>query len=79
MTTEHLSEISLQLRVRFLPAPIQIRDVASLRVGDVLFLGRKTADQVEVRVGGRPAFLGHPGAVEGSMGVQISHAARPVD
>lgn len=72
VTEAHIGRVRLPVRVRLVPTPVQIRDVASLREGDVLYLDRKLDDEVEVRVGGCLAFLGHPGAVDGRIGIQVS-------
>ncbi|MFH1278424.1 MAG: FliM/FliN family flagellar motor switch protein [Candidatus Eisenbacteria bacterium] len=72
MTEKHIGHVPLPVRVRLLPTPIQIRDIASLREGDVLYLDRKLDDEVEVRVGGHRAFFGYPGAVDGRIGIQVS-------
>ncbi len=74
ITDAHIGRVLLPIRVRLVPTPVQIRDVASLREGDVLYLDRKLDDEVEIRVGGCLAFLGHPGAVNGRIGIQVSRS-----
>ncbi len=72
MTADTLGRVRLEVKAQFPSEPVRIRDIASLAVGDVLFLGRRLSDEAEVRVGGRLAFFGHPGAVDGGVGIQIS-------
>jgi len=72
MTVHHIGRVRLRVKALFSSEPVQIRDITSLQVGDVLYLDRKLGDEVEIRVGGELAFFGHPGAVEGAMGVQVS-------
>lgn len=74
VTTAHLAAVALPLSARYRPTPVAIRDITSLRLGDVLYLDHKPTDEVEVRVGREFAFYGNPGAVDGSIGVRISRS-----
>ncbi|GEM_PF-2545839 len=71
VTADTLARVRLSMTAQFPPERLKIGEVASLQVGDVLHLSRKLSDEVEVRVGDRPAFFGHPGTVGDSLGIQI--------
>ena len=64
------------------PAPVVVRveigtvsvnagDVASLRPGDVLHTGKRLAEPVVLRVGGRAIARGDLVDVEGELGVRV--------
>ncbi len=74
MAVDAVAGVRLKVKAQFPPEPVRIRDVASLEIGDVLYLDRKLFDEVEVRVGGRLAFFGHVGTVDDSLGVQVCRA-----
>jgi flagellar motor switch protein FliM len=69
---QHIDSVRLELRAQWPPTPIQIRDVAALRIGDVVHLDLDLDREVEVRIGERVAFLGHPGIAGEGLGVQIT-------
>ncbi len=77
VTTEHLAKMRLRLTARYRPTPVQIRDLTSLRVGDVLYLDHKLTDEVEIAFDGKTAFYGYPGTVDSSIGVRISRTNDP--
>lgn len=72
MTSEHVGAVCLSVKACTRPTQVQIQDIISLAVGDVLSLDRKMSDEVEIRIGDRLTFFGHPGTVENSVGVQVS-------
>ncbi|MBN1826857.1 MAG: FliM/FliN family flagellar motor switch protein [Candidatus Eisenbacteria bacterium] len=75
MTREHVGAVPIGLRVRLHPTPVRISDIMALRVGDVLSLDRPITDPVEIRIGDRLAYYGHPGRVDDRIGVQIARNA----
>lgn len=72
LTPERIGGMRLGVRAQFPATPIQIRDINSLQVGDVLYLDRKPDDEIEISIGDRVVFFGHPGAAGDVLGVQIS-------
>jgi flagellar motor switch protein FliM len=76
LTPEHLGSVRVRVRAFLEPAPVPLRDLTSLRIGDVLRLDRKLTDEVVVRVGDREVFTGYPGAVDGRVGVRIRRTGR---
>lgn len=76
ITPEHIASVTLPLYVSYQPTPVAIRDIATLQVGDVLFLDHKPSDEVEIRVGKELSFFGHPGAIDNSIGVRISRSRK---
>ncbi|MCK4546019.1 MAG: FliM/FliN family flagellar motor switch protein [Candidatus Eisenbacteria sp.] len=72
MTAEMIGGVALPVRVQMPPTPVQIQDLTSLEVGDVLYLDRKLDDEIRIIIGERHAFNGYPGTADGVLGVQIS-------
>ena len=75
VTREHVGGVRIALHARLRSTPVRIGDITSLRVGDVLSLDRPITDPVEILIGGRAAYLGHPGRVDDRIGVQIAREA----
>lgn len=74
ITTEHLRSTFFQVRAQVPPVPIRIRDLRQLQVGDVVQLDRKVTDEVQVAIGDKVVFVGHPGTRHGNVGIRISRA-----
>jgi flagellar motor switch protein FliM len=72
LTREDIADVTLPVTAQFPATPVQIRDITSLQVGDVLYLGRKFDDEIEIKVGSRLAFYGYPGRTKGALGVRVS-------
>ena len=72
ITWQHVENVGVQVRVQWPPTAIRIRDLAALRVGDVVHLEHKLGDELVVMLGDRIAFRGCPGAVEDAFGVRIT-------
>ena len=45
-----------------------------LQVGDVVQLDRKVTDEVQVAIGDKVVFVGHPGTRNGNVGIRITRA-----
>jgi flagellar motor switch protein FliM len=57
---------------------LKARDVASLKVGDVIPLPAEFASQISVRLASKPCFSARLGASEGQMAVEIQNViAKP--
>lgn len=67
--------VPVAVRARLRPTSIQIRDLAGLRVGDVVHLDQPIDQEIDILIGRRLAFRGHAGRVDDALGVQIT---RPV-
>lgn len=72
VSRDHIGGVRIALSARMAPTPVQIRDIASLAEGDVLYLDRKLSDEVEIRVGETIAFYGYPGTLDGRIGIQVT-------
>ena len=69
---EHMHGLAIELTARMPAQPISVADVANLRIGDILHLDRRVEDEIELRAGERPLFMGSPGCVGRSVGVRIT-------
>lgn len=78
ITLKEIESIRVPLQVRWPAAPMQLRQLASLRVGDVIHLDQKLGDEIEITIGGRSAFWGHMGAVDDAFGVQVTRAVASI-
>lgn len=74
LTLEHVEGVTVDMTVQWPPAPIRIRDLAALQVGDIVHLDHRLGDELMVFLGGRAAFRGYPGTVEDAFGVRITRA-----
>ncbi len=74
LTWQHVENVGVHVRVQWPPTAIRIRDLAALRVGDVVHLEHKLGDELVVMIGDRVAFRGHPGSVEDAFGVRITRS-----
>ncbi len=72
LNVEHVRGLPLELTARMPAQPIRVSDVANLRIGDILHLDRHIEDEIELRAGERPLFMGSPGCVGRSVGVRIT-------
>lgn len=72
LDVEHVRELPIELTARMPAQPIRVSDVANLRIGDILHLDRHIEDEIELRAGERPLFMGSPGCVGRSVGVRIT-------
>ncbi|MFP4432120.1 MAG: flagellar motor switch protein FliM [Spirochaetaceae bacterium] len=69
---ERLSTIEVAVVAEIGAMDLTVRDVLSLRAGDVIRLQHtRTRDPMIVKVGNRPKFLGKPGLVGNKLAVQI--------
>lgn len=69
---ERLSTIEVTVGAEIGAMDLTVRDVLSLRAGDVIRLQHtRTRDPMIVKVGNRPKFLGKPGMVGNKLAVQI--------
>jgi flagellar motor switch protein FliM len=68
---------SLPVTARFPLFAMQARDIAGLRVGQVIHTAYALEVPLEVHVNGRRRFLGAPGRVRRAMGVRITHICAP--
>ena len=69
---ERLSTIEVTVVAEIGAMDLTVRDVLSLRAGDVIRLQHtRTRDPMIVKVGNRPKFLGKPGLVGKKLAVQI--------
>jgi flagellar motor switch protein FliM len=69
---ERLSTIEVTVVAEIGAMDLTVRDVLSLRAGDVIRLQHtRTRDPMIVKVGNRPKFLGKPGLVGNKLAVQI--------
>ncbi len=64
---------SLTVRACFPPLTLRARDLAALRVGDVIHTGFPVDTPIEVHVNGRRRFQGVPGQVRRTIGVRLTH------
>jgi flagellar motor switch protein FliM len=70
---ERLANIDVPVVVEIGHMNLTVRDVLSLRRGDVIRLPNvRTGDQMSIRVGDKEKFLGRPGLVGNKKAVQIT-------
>ena len=68
---ELLNDIPLQISVELSRMPVTAEQVVSLRVGQILDLGRVPGEPVDLSVNGKVVARGELVEVEGHMGVRI--------
>lgn len=68
---EHLKEVPVSLTVRLARTTLRFKDILDLRVGDIMLLGKKVSDPVEVLIGGKTVFQGRPAQSGGKQAVVI--------
>jgi flagellar motor switch protein FliM len=73
----HLNALPLALEARWPGLHLSAREVASLRVGDVLPLPAGFASQIQISLGKTARFVGNLGSEDGRWAVQISGVATP--
>jgi len=67
-----LDKVRLEVKANLGTATLNVRDLLNLVVGDVLPLGKKLSDPVEVIVGSDSKFLGIPGTSGGRVAIQLT-------
>ncbi len=67
-----VAEAQLELSAELGSCRMQMKDVLSMKAGDVIHLGTSREGPVLVRVEGRPRFLGAPGVSRSSNAVRIT-------
>jgi flagellar motor switch protein FliM len=67
--------VRVPVRALLHPTSIQLRDLAGLRVGDVVHLDQPIEREIDILVGDHLAYRGHPGRVDEALGVQITRLA----
>ena len=70
-----VSRASVELGVTLAATTLSARDLASLEPGDVILTDADSRGALELRVGGRPAFLCTPGALKGHKAVRVTGPA----
>lgn len=68
---EHMKRVRVQVSVRYPGSPVTLRELLSLKKGDIITLQNAKRDQVEVLISGRRKFIGKPGMANGRRAVQI--------
>lgn len=75
--TENLAQVNLLLRVFLGTTGIQVKDLANLKVGDVICLETGINDDLVVDISGQTCFLGRVGRIGKQMALQINAAVSP--
>lgn len=69
--TSSLQHVSMPVRAEIGPRRMAIDDVLAMKPGDIIPLGRRVADGVDVIVGTTRAYRATPGQGEGRVAIQI--------
>ncbi len=67
---EHLDEVSMSIKVQLDEVNITLRDIASLKDGDVLLLSKRISEPVDILVSDKKIMKGLPVQYKGRYGVQ---------
>lgn len=68
----------VDIAVRFPPVRLSARDVAGLRVGQIIQTTHATDGPIELHINGSPRFVGVLGQYRRMLGVRIAHAVTPI-
>lgn len=71
LVEDHMKRLRVQVSVRYPSSPVTLRELLSLKKGDIIALQNAKRDQVEVFISGRKKFIGKPGMANGRRAVQI--------
>ncbi len=79
-----VSRTEVDVRARFAPTVVPIRDIISLKEGDVLALdvqvvGNQIVDKLQIKVGGKLRFMGKLGRCGKRRAVKITNVVEPDD
>ena len=77
----NLDDVTLPITAEWNGIKISVRDIARLKTGDLLELSPDSVNQVQLRLGGAPKFIGRLGTREQRWGVEITQVftkQRPV-
>lgn len=66
-----LKQVRMPVVARLVPTSVSIRHLVNLQKGDVLVLDNHVSDDVAVFVGGRNAFMGRPGDLNGRIAIKV--------
>ncbi|HIJ67087.1 MAG TPA: hypothetical protein HPP87_10690 [Planctomycetes bacterium] len=69
---QNMHDVSIQVIARFSSAFMSLGDVMNLCVGDLLLLGKKTDEPIEVLLNNRPSLRAYPAASAGKYAVVIA-------
>lgn len=76
---KHLDRVRVPLVAQLGSADISIEELINLRPGDVIPLERRSKEELEVTVAGRPKFYGRPGMTGRHMALKITGAVQEDD
>ncbi len=73
---ERFGQVPLSLSVEIGKAEISVSELLSLKVGDIIQLGRKIKDPLDANIEGMPKLIVKPGTADGNYAVKILFATK---